>query len=71
MSLAIALMDAANNCERDGASAVLTLRSGREIKGKLSKPTEGDPRTAHVLLSDGGWATALVEEIAAVTATPR
>ena len=69
MRLALALLDAANNCERDGASAILTLRSGREIKGKLSAPAQ--PHTAHVALGDGGWATVLVEEIVAVTVTPR
>jgi hypothetical protein len=67
-SLAIALIDAANNCERDGASAILTLRSGREIGGKLSRLAGN--RTVHVNLSDGGWSTVLVEEIAAVTAIP-
>jgi len=69
MSLAIALIDAATNCERDGASALLTLRSGREISGKLDKRVGGS-LTVHVKLSDGGWSAVLVDEIAAVTAVP-
>lgn len=68
--LAIALLDAATNCEREGAHAVLVLRSGREIRGKLERYQSG-ATTAHIKARDGGWSTALIEEIAAVTAVPR
>lgn len=68
MSLAIALADAANNCARDSAEAVLTLRSGREIRGELERNATN---TAHLKTADGGWSTVLVEEIAAVTTVRR
>ncbi len=64
MSLGIALADAAANCERDGAEAELTLRSGREFRGKLERNAT---QTAHLKLPDGGWSTVLVEEIVAVS----
>jgi hypothetical protein len=65
--LAIALIDAASNCNRDGATAVLVLRSGREIRGKLERVQSG-ASTAHIKTKDGGWSTVRVEEIAAVIA---
>lgn len=62
----IAILDAARNCERDGATAVLTLRSGVKITGKLERiPTPSD-NVAHIKTSMGGWATVRIEEIAAV-----
>jgi hypothetical protein len=69
VSLRLALVDAANNCARESARATLTLRSGREITGTLDKPgplAEGDGGTVIVHRPGGGWATVLVEEIAAV-----
>lgn len=68
--MGISLIDAANNCSRDGAQATLTLRSGKEITGRLEKPQSGAD-TAHVKLVDGGWATALIEEIAAIESRRR
>jgi hypothetical protein len=68
-ALAIALLNAATNCERNGATAVLVLRSGREIEGKLERWQSG-ATTAHVKGKHGGWSTALIEEVAAVIAVP-
>ena len=65
--LAIPLLDAANNCEHDGAEAILTLRSGVQFRGKLKKLPSASA-IAHLKTSEGGWATVLVEEIAAVSA---
>ncbi len=67
--LAIALLDAASNCQREGATVVLTLRSGREIKGKLERWQPG-ATTAHVETNDGGWSTVRIDEIAAISAVP-
>lgn len=66
MSLTIALIDAATNCEREGATVTLTLRSGVQIKGKLARPARGSD-TAYLGVGLG-WATVLIEEIAAVEA---
>lgn len=65
-AIRLALHDAATNCSRDGATAVLTLRSGKQVSGQLEKPTVTD--TAHVKTLTGGWATVLVAEIAVVEA---
>ena len=67
--LAIALLDASTNCERDSATAVLVLRSGREIGGSLERWQSG-ATTAHVKTERGGWSTVCIEEIAAVIAVP-
>lgn len=67
--LPITLIDAANNCAREGAVTTLTLKSGKEISGNLQKPLSGAD-TAHVKLLDGGWATALMAEIASVESRP-
>lgn len=61
--LGIALVDAANNCQRDGGEAILTLRSGQVIRGMLERNAT---QIAHIKTASGGWATVLVEEIAAV-----
>lgn len=61
----LTLSDAATNCHRDGALAKLTLRSGVEFEGKLKQPSSGGV-TAHMKIGDG-WATILIEEIAAVS----
>lgn len=65
----LALVDAAKNCEEAGALATLTLRSGATVIGKLDRPRTGS-HTAHVRRHDGGWTTALIAEIAAVSASP-
>lgn len=64
--LGIALIDAATNCSRDGATATVTLKSGVRISGKLQRPTMADPPDAHIQKDDGGWATIDTNEIAAV-----
>lgn len=69
MSLGLALADAKNNCDRHGATATLTLRSGIQISGKLNTGAS-DLNTAHIKKQDGGWATIVVDEIAAVETTP-
>lgn len=63
----ITLSDAATNCARDGATAVLTLRSGVQFEGKLKKAPAAFPTTAHMEHDDGGWTTLLVAELVAVT----
>lgn len=66
MSLNLALRDAAKNCAHDGATAVLTLRSGVEVRGRLDPPTgAGLPETVMVHTMTG-WATVIVAEIAVV-----
>jgi cytoskeletal protein CcmA (bactofilin family) len=69
MSLRLSLYDAATNCARDGATAVITLKSGVQFEGALEKQTTPDAETVHVKPRAGdGWATILVSEIAAVEA---
>lgn len=65
--LVISLIDAANNCQRNGATAVIVTRAGAQIAGKLQKPKSHDT-TAHIKTRGGGWATVLLEEIAVVEA---
>lgn len=60
----IALIDAATNCARDGATVTITLRSGTFFNGTLERSSGG--RTGHVKTRGGGWATFLVEEVASV-----
>lgn len=67
--LRLALLDAATNCQRVGATATLTLKSGVQLTGKLQRSRAGD-LLAHIRRQDGGWASALVEEIAAVEVRP-
>lgn len=69
MSLGLSLIDAANNCTRDGAVAVLTLRSGATFEGRLEKPSS--TATVHIRTKDGGWDTVVIEEIAAVSSRRR
>lgn len=71
MSINLALVDAANNCVRHSARAILTLRSGVRIEGRLEKSSGADLGTTHMKLDDGGWMTVLIEEIAVVEAHPR
>lgn len=65
MSILLALADAANNCTREGATAVVTLKSGVQLVGKLQRETGADLGTRHIHI-DEGWATFLSEEVAAV-----
>ena len=64
-SMGIALADAATNCTRDGATAILTLRSGVQITGKLEKVGGADLGTRH-LKTETGWATIATDEIVGV-----
>jgi hypothetical protein len=71
--LPIALIDAATNCARDGAVAILTIKGGVQITGFLEKPIGSlyvEGATVHIRPSGSGdaWATVLVSEIAAVEA---
>lgn len=66
MSIELALADAANNCNREGALATITLRSGREVTGRLEQKSGADLGTRIVHKRSGGWTTVRVEEIAAV-----
>lgn len=65
--IVIALIDAASNCLKHGATAILTIRGGPQISGYLEKREHHEQTTAHVKTKTG-WATVLVEEIVAVEA---
>lgn len=65
MNIELALIDAANNCQRQDALAVVTLKSGVQIEGKLQK-SDYSSETAHLVINGGGWATVDKAEIAAV-----
>jgi hypothetical protein len=67
MSIGLALADAANNCTREGATALITLKSGVQIIGSLQRQSGADLGTRHVHTATG-WATFLVDEVAAVEA---
>jgi hypothetical protein len=62
----IALVDAANNCAREGAKATVTLKSGVQITGRLDRPRNGERGTGHVYTEGGGWATFRIDEVAMV-----
>lgn len=66
MSIELALADAAKNCEEQRATAMVTLRSGRQLIGHLKRQSGADVGTRHIRTDAGGWATFLVEEVAAV-----
>lgn len=68
MSIRIALVDAANNCVREGATATITLRSGVQVTGKLQR-NEANMDSYVVRLPGGGWVVILIEEVAAVEST--
>jgi hypothetical protein len=70
VSLNLALADAANNCDREGATAIITLKSGVQYEGKLDRE-KLDTGTAHMTLTHGGWVTIDKDEIAAVEAKPQ
>lgn len=69
MSIELALADAAKNCEERRATAVVVLRSGVKLVGHLKQVSAADQGTRHMRTDTGGWATFLVEEVAAVEAT--
>lgn len=71
MSIALAMADAAFNCERSGAVAIVTLRSGVQLRGNLKRRSGADLGTFHMTFDDGGWATIAEDEIAAVEARPQ
>lgn len=64
MSIRLALADAANNCAQEGATAVLTLRSGIQHEGMLNK-VEVDTGTEQIETLNG-WITIDRDEIASV-----
>lgn len=66
MSLRLSIFDAATNCARDGAVAVVTLRSGVQFEGKLERPGAAEEPTIHMKMDGGGWATIDFDEIAAI-----
>lgn len=61
----LALTDAANNCAREDAIAIVTLKSGVQVSGELQKPSGNDCVMAY---TETGWVTVLIDEIAAVEA---
>lgn len=68
-TMVLALADAAGNCEKHGAVAVLYLRSGAELRGKIDRTHERAfplQRTVHIKNEFGGWATIASNEIIAV-----
>lgn len=65
MSINIALVDAANNCARQGARATITLKSGVQFTGSLKHESGADLGTVHMNI-ESGWATIDRDEIAAV-----
>lgn len=69
MSIRLALIDAANNCVREGATAVVTLRSGVQHEGKLNRA--GVDMGTEQIETDGGWITIDRDEIASVEARPQ
>lgn len=68
--LDIALLDAATNCARDGAEAILTLHSGVQYQGELERK-EVVIGTVQMHLGGGGWVTIDRSQIAAVEARPK
>lgn len=70
----LALHDALNNQQKQGAKVVLTLRGGAELTGKLKPPPTGstyhEQTTVMLETRVGGWHTVLIDELAAVGAAP-
>jgi hypothetical protein len=75
MSLILALFDAAKNCDREGAGAIITLKSGRQLAGRLKHEsggfTAGGTGQLHTPSPSDGWITFAVDEVAAVESTRR
>ena len=67
MSINLALADCANNCLRDGATAIISLKSGVVLVGQLERVGGTDLGTRH-MKTPTGWITFLAEEVAAVEA---
>jgi hypothetical protein len=65
MSITLALADAANNCVREGAEAVVTMKSGVQYIGTL-KPKSGAALGTYHMEIGQGWATFLTDEVAGV-----
>jgi hypothetical protein len=71
MSIDLALADAANNCERRGAVATITLKSGIEVVGRIERTNANlTMGTVVVHTLTGGWTTVVKDEIAAVGVEP-
>lgn len=68
MSINLALADAAVNCSKEGATAVITLRSGVQLVGKLERQNTADLGTRHMRTDSGGWITFATDEVVAVEA---
>lgn len=74
MNLSLALHDALNNQNRQGATVILTIRGGVVVEGGL-RPPPGDrgyhsQETVMIHTEDGGWQTIVVDELAAVGVRP-
>lgn len=73
MMIHLALHDALNNQERQGATVVLDTASGR-FEGRLKPPPTGSTYHAQdtVLIEtrEGGWHTILITALVAVGARP-
>lgn len=69
MSINLALVDAANNCVRVHAKAVITLHSGIQYEGELERE-KVDMGTVSVNTKKGGWVVIDKEQIAAVESKP-
>lgn len=65
MSMNLALMDAANNCIRENATATVSLKGGVQLTGRLQRPSGADLGTMH-MHTKTGWVTFLTDEVAAV-----
>lgn len=70
MTIGLALADAANNCNREGATAIVTLKSGVQHEGKLDRE-KLNTGTVHMTLTHGGWVSIDKDEIASVEAKPQ
>lgn len=68
MSIQLALVDAANNCARQNARVVITIRSGVQFEGTLEKSNAGFHTMSSVMLYTkiGGWVAVALDEIVAV-----
>jgi hypothetical protein len=66
VSIELALADAANNCAKHSdAVATITFRSGRQLSGRLKRPSGADLGTRQVEIGRG-WVTFRIDEVAAV-----
>lgn len=69
-TLRLALHDALNNQRAHGAIITVTLKGSAQISGELKPPPDGktfhDMDTAYILTVSDGWATFVLDELAAV-----